>query len=376
MDFEYTDEQKQLQSALQRWIAKEYTFDARRKLAATEAGCSRENWRTLAEFGLLALTLPAAHDGLGGDAIDTMVVMETMAPGLVLEPYLPAIVIGAGLVADLGNEAQQAALLPSIAAGDLIAVLAHYEPGGRYELDRVATTAQRHGDGYVLRGAKTVVLGGPQADRFLVSARVGTDAGVSLFVVARDAAGVAVRGYPTQDGARAAEVTLTDVRVDAEALLGTQGNALAAIEHAIDRGIAALCAEAAGIMSALNEATLEYLKTRTQFGGPIGRFQALQHRMVDMHIACEEARSMAILAGAGVQSPDPAERRRTVSMAKARVGQTARFVGQEAVQMHGGMGVVDELIVSHWFKRLTVIDTLFGDADHHVALFSDSMLVT
>ena len=201
------------------------------------------------------------------------------------------------------------------------------------------------------------------------------EAGISLFVVDRGAPGVSVRGYPTQDGTRAAEITLTGVRVGAEARLGEPGNALPLIEHAIDRGIAALCGEAVGIMAALNNATLEYLKTREQFGGPIGRFQALQHRMVDMFIAAEEARSMAILASVGVQSADPAERRRTVSMAKARVGQSSRFVGQQAVQLHGGMGVTDDLVVSHWFKRLTAIDLMFGDADHHLGLVSDAYVM-
>ena len=378
MDFDYTDEQRQLRDTLQRYIAKEYGFDARRKLARTEAGYSREHWRAFADLGLLALTLPEAHGGLGGSAIDTMVAMEALAPALVLEPYLAAVVIGGSLIADAGSDAQKDALLPPLGAGELLLALAHYEPGTRYERNHVATTARLEGAGYVLDGAKTVVHGGAQADRLIVSARTAgaarDDAGISLFVVDRDARGVGVRDHPTQDGTRAAEITLGNVRVGADALLGPAGSALAPIERAIDRGIAALCAEAVGLMAALNAATLEYLKTREQFGGPIGRFQALQHRMVDMFIAAEEARSMAILAGVGVQSADPAERRRTVSMAKARVGQSARLVGQQAVQLHGGMGVTDDLVVSHWFKRLTAIDLMFGDADHHLGLVSDLIL--
>ena len=375
MDFDYTDEQRQLRDTLQRYIAKEYDFDARRKLARTELGYSREHWQAFAELGLLALALPEAHGGLGGNAIDTMVAMEALAPALVLEPYLATAVICGGLIADAGSEAQKDLLLPALGAGELLFAFAHYEPGTRYELNHVATTARGEGDGYVLNGAKTVVQAGGQADRLIVSARtaggVRDDAGISLFVVDRGAPGVAVRGYPTQDGTRAAEITLTGVRVGGDARLGEAGRALPAIEHAIDRGIAALCGEAVGIMAALNAATLEYLKTREQFGGPIGRFQALQHRMVDMFIAAEEARSMAILASVGVQSADPAERRRTVSMAKARIGQSSRFVGQQAVQLHGGMGVTDDLVVSHWFKRLTAIDLTFGDADHHLGLVSD-----
>jgi alkylation response protein AidB-like acyl-CoA dehydrogenase len=376
MDFDYTDLQRQLRDTLQRYIAKEYDFDARRKLAQTELGYSREHWQAFADLGLLALTLPEAHGGLGGNAIDTMVAMEALAPALVLEPYLATAVICGNLIADAGSDAQQDALLSAIGAGELLFAFAHYEPGTRYELNHVATTARADGEGYVLNGAKTVVQAGAQADRLVVSARtagsVRDDAGVSLFVVDRVAPGVGVRGYPTQDGTRAAEITLTGVRVGADARLGEAGDALRPIEQAIDRGIAALCGEAVGIMVALDDATLEYLKTREQFGGPIGRFQALQHRMVDMFIATEEARSMAILAGVGVQSTDRAERRRTVSMAKARIGQSARFVGQQAVQLHGGMGVTDDLVVSHWFKRLTAIDLVFGDADHHLGLVSDA----
>jgi alkylation response protein AidB-like acyl-CoA dehydrogenase len=377
MDFGYTDLQRQLRDTLQRYIAKEYGFDARRKLARTGLGYSREHWQAFADLGLLALTLPEAHGGLGGDAIDTMVAMEALAPGLVLEPYLAAVVICGGLVADAGSAAQKEALLPALGGGELLLALAHHEPGTRHELGHVATVARAEGEGYVLSGAKTVVQAGAQADRLIVSARtaggVRDAAGISLFVVDRAAPGIGIRDYPTQDGTRAAEVVLAGVRAGADALLGSAGNALPAIERAIDRGIAALCAEAVGLMAALDDATLDYLKTREQFGGPIGRFQALQHRMVDMVIATEEARSMAILAGVGVRSPDRAERRRAVSMAKARVGQSARFVGQQAVQLHGGMGVTDDLVVSHWFKRLTAIDLTFGDADHHLGLVSDTM---
>ena len=306
-----------------------------------------------------------------------MVAMEALAPALVLEPYLATAVVCGGLIADAGSDAQQDAMLSALGAGELLLAFAHYEPGARYELNHVATTARADGEGYVLNGAKTVVQAGGEADRLIVSARtaggVRDDAGISLFVVDRAAPGVGVRGYPTQDGdARGrdhAHATCASAPMRGSV---KPGNALPLIEHAIDRGIAALCGEAVGIMAALNSATLEYLKTREQFGGPIGRFQALQHRMVDMFIAAEEARSMAILASVGVQSADPAERRRTVSMAKARVGQSARFVGQQAVQLHGGMGVTDDLVVSHWFKRLTTIDLMFGDADHHLGLVSDA----
>jgi alkylation response protein AidB-like acyl-CoA dehydrogenase len=380
MDFAYTDEQRQLQETLLRYIAKDYGFAERRQLARSEHGYSREHWRELADLGVLALTFPEAHGGLGGTAIDTMIVMEALGRGLVLEPYLATAVVCGSLIADAGSEAQREALLPAIAGGELVLALAHHESGARYDLNHVATTARADGSGFVIDGAKSVVLAGSQANRVIVSARTAGDAraatGISLFIVDRDAAGVAIRGYPTQDGARAAEIALTGVRVAAEALIGEAGGALPVIERAIDRGIAALCGEAVGAMAALNEATLEYLKTREQFGGPIGRFQALQHRMVDMVIATEQARSMAIMAAIGVQSADRAERRRAVSMAKALIGQSARFVGQQAVQLHGGMGVTDDLIVSHWFKRLATINTTYGDADHHLGQVSDSLLAT
>ena len=378
MDFAYTDEQRQLQETLLRYVAKEYGFAERRQLARSEQGYSRRHWQALADLGIFALTIPEADGGLGGTAIDTMIVMEAIGRGLVLEPYLATAVVCGGLVADAGSEAQRAALLPAIAGGELVLALAHHEAGARYDLNHVATTARADGAGYVIDGAKAVVLAGSQADRLLVSARTAGDTraetGISLFIVDRAAAGVAIRGYPTQDGARAAEVALTGVRVGPDALIGPAGGALPVIERAIDRGIAALCGEAVGVMTALNEATLEYLKTREQFGGPIGRFQALQHRMVDMVIATEQARSMAIMAGVGVQSADRALRRRAVSMAKAMIGQSGRFVGQQAVQLHGGMGVTDELIVSHWFKRLAAINSTYGDADHHLGLVSDSLL--
>jgi len=380
MDFGYTDEQRQLQETLLRYIAKEYGFAERRKVARSDLGYSPGHWQAFADLGVLALTIPEAQGGLDGNAIDTMIVMEALGRGLVLEPYLSTAVICGGLIADAGSEAQKASLLPAIGGGELVMALAHYEPGARYELNHVAATARADGGGYVLDGVKTVVIAGSQAHRLIVSARTSgdarDDAGVSLFIVDRDAAGIGIRGYPTQDGARAAEITLTGVRLAADALLGAAGRAMPVIERAIERGIAALCAEAVGVMSALNDATLEYLKTREQFGGPIGRFQALQHRMVDMFIAAEQARSMAIMAGVGVGSNDAAERHRTVSMAKALVGQSARFVGQQAVQLHGGMGVTDELIVSHYFKRLTVINTTFGDADHHLGRVSDLLLAT
>ena len=375
MDFNYTDEQNALRDTLSRYIVKDYPFEARRALAKSADGFSREHWKQFAELVLLALPFPEDFGGLsvtGGNAVDTLLVMEAFGRGLVLEPYLSTVIVAGGLVRDAGSAAQKEALLPAIAGGERMLALAHYERGARYEVSRVDTAAKADGAGWKLSGSKAVVLGGGAADRLLVSANTGK--GISLFLVDAKAAGVSVRSYMTQDGGRAAEVRLDNVAVGADALIGAQDGALPAIERALDYGIAAMCAEAVGIMAALDEATLEYLKTRKQFGQPIGRFQALQHRMVDMVIATEQSRSMAMMAAVKVDSDDATERRRAISAAKAYIGQQARFVGQQAVQLHGGMGVVDELNVSHWFKRLTMIELTFGNTDHHLGLFSDTLL--
>ncbi|MDO8789449.1 MAG: acyl-CoA dehydrogenase family protein [Sulfuritalea sp.] len=372
MDFNYTEEQLALQNTLRRFIARDYPFEHRRALAKSADGFDRAAWKTFADFGILALPFHEDFGGLNGNAVDTMLVMEMLGRGLALEPYVSTVVLCGGLIRDAGSAAQKEALLPAIAGGELMLALAHFEPGGRYELDRVATTASATGSGWQLDGAKAVVLGAPAADKLIVSARDGS--GISLFLVDAKAPGVTLRTYPTQDGARAADIRLSKVMVGADALLGTAGNALPVIERALDYANAAFCAEAVGIMSALNEVTLEYLKTRKQFGQPIGKFQALQHRMADMVIATEQARSMATLAAVRVDSADVALRNRSVAATKAYVGAQARFVGQQAVQLHGGMGVVDELNVAHYFKRLTMIGLTFGDADYHLGRFSDTLL--
>ena len=379
MDFNFTEEQTAVQDTLRRFIAKDYGFEQRRALAKSAEGFSRAHWRQFAELGLLALPFPEEFGGMNGNAVDTMLVMEAFGRGLVIEPYVATVILAGGLIRDAGSQAQKKDLLPAIAGGELLMALAHCEPGTRYELNHVAMAARPDGSGWKLSGAKAVVLGGGAADKLIVLARTSGGPrdkdGISLFVVNRNTPGVSVRSYPTQDGARAAEIKFDGVSIGSEALIGSKGGgALPVIERALDYGIAALCAEAVGAMVALNEATLEYLKTRKQFGTPIGRFQSLQHRMVDMVIATEQARSMATLAAVKVDSSDAAERRRAVSAAKAYVGQQLRYVGQQAVQLHGGMGVVDELNVAHYFKRLTMINATFGDADHHLGLFSDMLL--
>ena len=377
MDFRYTEEQLALQDTLQRFIARDYDFERRRALTRSELGYSAEAWARLAELGVLALPFREELGGLGGTGVDVMVVMEQIGRGLLLEPFLSTAVLCGRLLEDLAPRPLGAALVAQVIEGRLRLAFAGYEAAGRYDVSHVACRAVRAGDGWRLSGTKTVVLDAPSAESFLVAARTGgqvTDrAGISLFLVPRASAGVTVEGYATQSGGRAGDLRLEGVTLAHEALLGVVDQALPAIERAVERATAALCAEALGIVTALNKATLEYLKSRKQFGVAIGNFQALQHRMADMYIAEEQARSMAILAAVNADADDAGTRARTTGAAKAYVGQAARFVGQQAVQLHGAMGVVDELIVSHYFKRLTVLDLTFGDADYHLGRFSDSL---
>jgi alkylation response protein AidB-like acyl-CoA dehydrogenase len=380
MNFDFSEEQHQLREALGRLLDRSYEFGRRKQIIASGDGWSRELWRQLAELGALSIALPEAHGGAGGNAVDTLVIMEALGRRLVVEPYVPAIVLGAGLVARAGSDAQRARVLPPVASGMHLLALAHDEPDSRYELTRVATRARPEGGagaGFVLDGVKTVVLGGGAADILIVSARTagepGDPDGISLFLVDARAPGVSRLGYQTQDNHRAADVTLTGVRVGGDALLGPAGGGAALVEHAIEHGIAAVCGEALGVMAMLLELTSAYVKTRKQFGVPIGSFQALQHRLADMLMRVESARSMTYLLATTVDSTDAAARRRTTAAAKAVVSQAGRFIGQGAIQLHGGIGVTDEAPVSHYFKRMTVITMMFGDADHHLARFSDLM---
>jgi alkylation response protein AidB-like acyl-CoA dehydrogenase len=378
MEFDYTEEQLALQDTLQRFISRDYDFDKRKAFLRSDLGFSAAAWEQYAELGLLSLTLPEDFGGLGGNAVDVMLVMEQFGQGLLMEPYLSSVVVCGGLLRDSASEAVKQQLLPQICAGKAKVSLACYEAAGRYDLSYAACSASEKSGGWQLSGHKTVVLDGPSADYFLVSARSSGQpsdaAGLSLFLVPRGAKGLTVTGYSTQIGARAADISLEEVTLGADALIGKAGAALPVVQRAIDRGIAAVCAEALGVMNALNKATLEYLKTRKQFGVAIGTFQALKHRMADMLIAAEQSRSMAIIAAVNADSDNAAERSRAIAAAKAYIGQAGRLVGQQAVQLHGGMGVVDEHVVSHYFKRLTMIDLTFGDADYHLGRFSDTLL--
>jgi alkylation response protein AidB-like acyl-CoA dehydrogenase len=366
MDFEIGDEQSQLADSLRKYLANEYGFEQRKAVIASPAGWSEAAWRTFAELGLLALPFAEADGGFGGGAVDLMPAVEAMGEALVVEPFIDAVGLGGRLVAKCGSAAQKAALLPGLLEGSTPLVCAYLERGRRYAAAPQAVTARAAGGGWVLTGEKVVVLGAPLASTLVVSAR--TARGASLFVIARDAPGVAVNPYRTVDGARAADVTFADVALGAEALLGEDGQAQPALDEAIDFATALTCADAVGAMKVACDATLEYLKTRKQFGAPIGAFQALQHRMVDMFIATELARSMAVLAACRVdQEKDPRERARAVSQAKIKIADSARLVSQESVQLHGGMGMTEEMKVSHTFRRLTTLAQRFGDADHHLA---------
>jgi pimeloyl-CoA dehydrogenase small subunit len=371
MDFDLTDEQRLLKDSVERLIGDQYQFEQRKKYMAEPDGWSPAVWQQYAELGLLGLPFAEAHGGFGGGPVETMIVMEAFGRGLVLEPYFATVILGGGLLRRAATPAQQQSLLPQVAQGKLKLGFAHVERQSRYDLADVATTARRDGAAWVLDGAKSVVLHGDCADRLLVTARLSGNrrdrAGIGLFLVDPSAPGVTRRGYPTQDGLRAAEVTLSSARVAPDDVLGEPGAALPAIEHVVDEAIAALCAEAVGTMQAMHETTLEYLKTRQQFGRPIGQFQVLQHRSVDMLVALEQARSMAMFAAVMAAEEDATERRRAMAAAKVQIGRSGRHIGQEAIQLHGGIGMTMEYKVGHYFKRMTMIDMLFGDADAHLA---------
>jgi len=373
MDFNFTEEQQLLADTIQRFVRQNYSFEVRREILKSQPGWSREAWQGLASLGLTALNVPEEHGGLNAGPVDTMLVMNALGEGLVLEPFLGAAVLAPALITRLDDAKAAADLLPAVASGERIMILAHQEPQTRGELNHVVTRAEKSGDGYVLDGYKSVIAHGGAADELLITARTAgkpTDPeGISVFRVDPNATGVAIKAYKTLDGQTAADIQLSKVKVATSARAGVEGAAFAAIEAAHQVAISALCAEAVGIMKAINAATLEYTKSRKQFGQPIAKFQVLQHRMADMYLQGEQATSMSYLAAMKCTDPDAAERRRALSAAKVVIGQAGRYVGQQAIQLHGGMGMTDELIVSHYFKRLTTIDLTFGDTDFHTQQF-------
>jgi alkylation response protein AidB-like acyl-CoA dehydrogenase len=373
VNFDFSDEQQQLREAVEQFLAKEYPFE-RLRAAKSSAAWDPAVWRGLAELGVTAINVPSSLGGLGYGPMETLVLMGACGPSLLLEPVLTSAVIATVLLREFERAAPAAELLRAMAGGGRIAAVAHFEPGTRYDSRRVDTRARRAGEGYRLDGRKSVVVHAGLADTLLVSARArgdgGDPEGVSLFLVPRAMPGVRLVEYTNVDGQRAADVHLEEACLPEASRLGAEGGALPAIETAFDHGLAALCAEAVGIMQSLINATIEYLRTRQQFGQPIGRFQALQHRVADMVMHLEQARSMSYLAALRCASADLDERRRALSAAKVVIGDAARFIGQQAVQLHGGMGMTDELKVSHSFKRLTAIEILFGDGDAHLERYA------
>ena len=374
MDFSFTDEQALLQDSVQRFIQNSYAFDSRQKLIKTEDGFSRENWASFAELGWLALPFSEESGGFGGTAVETMILMEEFGKGLVVEPYLTTVLMSGSIIEAGGSSAQKEGVLAEIMAGTKLAALAYVEPQARFNLADVTTTATAEGDGYVINGFKGVVMGGPSADVLIVPARTAgeqrDEAGITLFLVDANSNGISKRDYPTIDGGRASEITLENVTVDASAVIGEVGGGFALLEVGINNGILGVGAEAVGAMEVLYKTTVEYCKTREQFGQPIGKFQVLQHRMVDMFMEHEQAKSLLYMAAIRMSENDAEEARKAISALKVQIGKGGRFVGQQAIQLHGGMGMTDELNVGHYFKRLTAIETLFGNVDYHLKKYS------
>ena len=375
MDFDLTEEQRLLKDSVDGLLADSYDFESRKKYAKEKGGWSKAVWGKLAEQGLLGLPFSENDGGFGGGAVETMIVMEALGRALVLEPYLATVVIGGGFLRHGGSDAQKAAHIPGIVDGSKTFAFAQIEKNSRYDLADVATTAKKKGDGWVIDGEKFVVLNGENADTLIVTARTKGDrrdrAGVGVFLVPANAKGVSKKGYPTQDGLHAADITFTGVEVGADAAIGDPANGLPLVEQVVDDARIALCAEAVGAMDESLKTTVEYIKTRKQFGVPIGSFQVLQHRAADMFVALEQARSMAMFATMASEFDDAKERANAVAAAKVQIGKSLKFVGQQAIQLHGGIGMTMEAKIGHYFKRLTMIESTFGDTDYHLRRVSE-----
>lgn len=376
MDFDLTEEQRLLKDSIDGLLADAYDFDKRKKYMSEKGGWSRAMWSKLAEQGLLGLPFSEEDGGFGAGGVETMIVMEAMGRAMVLEPYLATVVLAGGFLRHGGSAAQKAAHLPGIIDGGKTFAFAQLEKQSRYDLFDVATTAKKKGDGYIIDGEKFVVLNGENADTLIVTARTSGGqrdrSGIGVFIVPADAKGVTRKGYPTQDGLHAADVTFTGVEVGADAVIGDAANGLALIERVVDEARIALCAEAVGLMDESLKTTVEYIKTRKQFGVAIGSFQSLQHRASDMFVALEQARSMSMFATMAAEFDDAKERATSIAAAKVQIGKSAKFVGQQAIQLHGGIGMTMEAKIGHYFKRLTMIETTFGDTDYHLRRVSEA----
>ena len=369
MDFNFTEEQEMVRDGLTRLVREQYDWETRRAAIESESGWRPEIWAQLADLGILGMPFGEEDGGFGGGAVDAMVVMEEFGKGLVVEPFVPTVVCAGGFLKHAGSAAQKEEHIGGIVDGSRIYAFAYAEPRGRYDYADLETTAKKDGEGYVLNGHKAVVIGAPWASHLVVTARTSGERrdreGLSVFVIAKDTPGIVTRDYETVDGRRAADVIFENVSIPADALIGEEGAALPLIERVTDEAIAAQCAEACGAMKVAHTMTVEYSRQRKQFGVPIGSFQVLQHRMVDMYTAYEQSVSLTYLATLRLDA-DETERKRAASAAKVGVGQAARLIGQEAVQIHGGNGVTDEYAIGHYFKRLTIFESEFGDVDHHL----------
>jgi pimeloyl-CoA dehydrogenase small subunit len=371
MDFDLSEEQRLLKESVDGLLTDSYDFDQRKKYMAEKGGWSKAVWNRLAEQGLLGLPFSEADGGFGAGGVETMIVMEALGKALVLEPYLATVVIGGGFLRHGGSAEQKAKHIPGIIDGSQTFAFAQLEKNSRYDLQDVSTTAKRKGAGWVIDGEKFVVLNGETADMLVVTARTKggqrDTAGIGIFLVPGNAKGIAKKGYPTQDGLHAADISLTGVEVGADAAIGDPENGLPLIERVVDEARTALCAEAVGAMDESLKSTVEYLKTRKQFG-----FQTLQHRAADMFVAVEQARSMSMFATMASEFDDAKARAAAVAAAKVQIGKSAKFVGQQSIQLHGGIGMTQEAKIGHYFKRLTMIENTFGDTDYHLRRVTDS----
>ncbi|MDA8682117.1 acyl-CoA dehydrogenase [Porticoccaceae bacterium] len=374
MNFDYTEEQTMIKDSVARFVRDEYDFDTRRKIIESDEGVSRDFWNTFAELGWLSVPFAEDYGGFGGNVDDLAAVMEEIGKGIVVEPYASTIVMFGSLMSASTNEALKEAVIPGIIDGSCMGAFAYMEAQSRFEMSDVATTATACDGGYVIKGEKTVVVNGGTAGKFVVTARTSGDQfdrnGVSLFVVDAGADGVGVQSYKMMDGQSAATVTLNDVTVSADALLSDAGAGMDLIDQVMPQILISLCAEALGIMSTLNTLTVDYSKTRQQFGAPIGSFQVLQHRMVDMFMACEQTKSMLYRGLCQAGEDDHAELVKTTHALKTTVARYGKLIGEEAIQLHGGIGMTDELNIGHFVKRLMMINTMFGDGDYHQKKFN------
>ena len=374
MDFSFNEEQTLLRNTIQSFIQDNYDFDKRTEIVKSEEGMKIENWKLFSDLGLLGLPFSEDDGGLGFGPVELMIVAEEFGKGLVVEPYIQTIVTCGGFLRR-ASEKQRHKYIPKIISGEDIWAFAYAEPQGRYNLNDLTTRASKEGENYILNGYKCVVSAAPWSTKLIVSARTSGDQrdkeGISLFILDKDTSGISLRDYPTVDGSRASEITIEDVKVSSEDLIGEEGKSSKLIEQVVDESIAVVCAEAIGAMGVLNEATVEYCKTRKQFGQPIGKFQVLQHRMVDMFMQYEQSVSMTYMVNLKLNE-EYKERRKAASGAKVQICKAAKFIGQSAIQLHGGMGMTDELNVGHYFKRLSMIENLFGNIDHHLKKYASS----